>query len=194
MANRFHDPIKQIYFPNRKSLRNWLAKNHNNEKGIWLEHDKFKFGQLSYEDVVEEALCFGWIDSTIRSLDENRSLTYLSKRKPKSIWAQSNKIRVEKLIKSGLMTAAGLAPIERAKEDGSWSQFDVVENMVLPEELKESFKKNKRAAEGFEKFSRSLRKQVLYFIYSAKQAETRRQRVKKLLPSLEVGKNPFIHN
>ena len=89
------------------------------------------------------------------------------------------------------MRPAGVKSVEIAKENGSWTQFDVVESLVLPEQLKEAFTKNAKAAENFEKLSLSVRKQVLYFIYSAKQEETRRQRVEKLLPSLAAGKNPF---
>ncbi len=184
----------EIYFPNRKSWREWLEKNHDKVKSIWLVHDKFanKESKLSYDDIVEEALCFGWIDSTVKKLSEKRSQIYLSLRSPKSIWAQSNKLRVEKLIKTGLMTRPGLAIVERAKSDGSWTMFDVVEDLVLPEELKKTFAKNKNAEENFEKFSVSLRKQILYYIYSAKQSETREKRVEKLLPNIEIGKNPFI--
>jgi len=185
---------KQIYFPDRKTWRAWLQENHDKEKSIWLVHDKVSSpgSRLSYEDIVQEALCFGWIDSTVKKRDDNRSMIYLSVRKPKSFWAKSNKDRVEKLIKNGLMTRTGLEVVERAKEDGSWNQFDVVEELVLPKELKKAFAKNKKAAEGFENFSVSVRKQILYFIYSAKQRETREKRAEKLLPSLEANKNPFI--
>lgn len=185
--------VQQVYFPDRKSWREWLAKNHDQVRSIWLVHDKVSQGEkLTYEDIVEEALCFGWIDSTVKKVDEQRSQIYLSVRKPKSIWAKSNKDRVEKLIKTGQMTRPGLGVIERAKEDGSWTTFDVVEDLVLPDELKKAFVKNKKAAANFENFSTSLRKQILYYIYSAKQTKTREQRANKLLPSLEAGKNPFI--
>ncbi len=184
--------VQKIYFADRKSWRDWLIKNHDKVGSIWLVHDKFaKQNKLSYDDIVEEALCFGWIDSTVKKLDDVRSQIYLSVRKPKSIWAKSNKVRVEQLIKSGLMTRTGLGVVEAAKRDGSWTMFDVVEDLILPEQLKEAFEKNKKAEANFEKFSVSLRKQILYYIYSAKQEETRRQRVQKLLPSLEAGKNPF---
>lgn len=185
--------IPEIYFPDRKSWREWLQANHDKVKSIWLVHDKVsQGGKLTYDDIVEEALCFGWIDSTVRRLDEKRSKIYLSVRKPKSVWAKSNKDRVEKLIQNGLMTRPGLAVIERAKEDGSWTAFDVVEKLVVPVELKTILNENKKAAENFEKFSLSLRKQILYYIYSAKQTPTREARVAKLLPSLKKGKNPFI--
>ncbi len=184
--------VQKIYFTDRRTWRAWFEKNHDKVKSIWLVHDKFaKQDKLSYDDIVEEALCFGWIDSTVKKLNEKHSQIYLSVRKPKSIWAKSNKDRVERLIKNGLMTRTGLGVVERAKEDGSWTAFDVVEDLVLPEQMKEVFAKNKNAEENFEKFSVSLRKQVLYYIYSAKQAETRKLRVQKLLPRLEQGKNPF---
>lgn len=185
--------VEQIYFPDRNSWHEWLAKNHDQIKAVWLVHDKFKFGKLSYEDVVEEALCFGWIDGTVKRMDdETRSRIYLAVRKPKSDWASSNKERVERLTKQGLMQPAGLKSVQVAKENGSWSSLDDVENLVIPKELKYQFTKNKKAAENFENFSVSLRKQVLYFIYSAKQTETREERVAKLLPSIESGKNPFV--
>src|SRR3989344_5613017 len=146
--------VQKIYFADRKSWREWLSQNHDKVKSIWLVHDKFaRQDRLSYEDIVEEALCFGWIDSTVKKVDEKRSMIYLSVRKPKSIWAKSNKDRVERLIKSGLMTKTGLGVVERAKEEGSWTMFDVVEDLVLPDELKKAFVKNKEAAANFEKFS-----------------------------------------
>lgn len=185
--------VQKTYFTDRKSWHEWLEKNHDKVRSIWLIHDKFaKQDKLSYEDIVEEALCFGWIDSTVRKLDEEQSQIYLSVRKPKSDWAKSNKLRVEKLIESGLMREAGLRAIQVAKENGSWSALDAVEDLVIPRELKKAFVSHPKAAMNFENFSASLKKQILYFIYSAKQAETREQRIQKLLSSFEANKNPFI--
>src|SRR3990167_11057700 len=114
--------VQQVYIPDRKTWREWLSQNHDQVKSIWLIYDKqSKGGKLSYDDLVEEALCFGWIDSTLKTVDENRAMVYVCQRKPKSIWAASNKARVEKLIKSGLMTPAGLKSVEIAKENGSWT-------------------------------------------------------------------------
>src|SRR3989344_4772713 len=153
--------VQKIYFADRKSWREWLSQNHDKVKSIWLVHDKFaRQDKLSYDDIVEEALCFGWIDSTVKKLNDARSQIYLSVRKPKSIWTKSNKDRVEKLIKGGLMTRTGLAIVEKAKVDGSWTMFDVVEDLVLPEQLEEAFAKNGKAEANFEKFSASLRKQI----------------------------------
>jgi uncharacterized protein YdeI (YjbR/CyaY-like superfamily) len=184
--------VRQVYFPDRKAWRDWLTKNYDKEKSIWLVHDKqSQGGRLLYDDIVEEALCFGWIDSTVRKLDGKRSMIYLSVRRPKSIWARSNKDRVEQLVKMGIMTEAGMKLVEKAKADGSWSQLDVVENLVVPDELKRGFAQNKKAEPNFDRFSTSLKKQILYFIYSAKLPETREKRVKKILPSIESGRNPF---
>src|SRR3990172_5134728 len=111
MANE----VQKIYFADRKSWRAWLEKNHDKVKSIWLVHDKFaKQDKLSYDDIVEEALCFGWIDSTVNKVDDQRSMIYMSVRKPKSVWAKSNKDRVEKLIKNGSMTRTGLGVVEKA--------------------------------------------------------------------------------
>lgn len=185
--------VKQVYIPNRKTWRRWLAENHDKEKSIWLVHDKVSNGgKLTYDGIVEEALCFGWIDSTVKKRDDGRSMIYLSVRKPKSIWAKSNKIRVEKLVRNNLMTPAGLQSIQIAKENGSWSSMDAVEDLILPKELKSALSKNETAAKFFETRSPSLKKQVLYYIYSAKQPETREKRVEKIITSLEANKNPFI--
>ena len=186
--------VKQVYIPDRKAWREWLQENHDRVKSIWPVHDKMSNpdNKLSYEDIVQEALCFGWIDSTVKKLDEKRSMIYLSVRKPKSIWAQSNKDRVEKLIKNGLMTRPGLVTIERAKADGSWTAFDAVEDLIMPDELRRVLEKNETAAKNFKSFSPFLKKQILYFIYSAKQTETRIKRIEKILPSLTAKKNPFI--
>ena len=186
--------VKQVYIPDRKVWRKWLEQNHDKEKSIWLVHDKFANpeSRLSYEDIVQEALCFGWIDSTVKKRDDGRSMIYLSIRKPKSVWAKSNKVRVEKLIQNRSMTPTGLAVIKRAKADGSWTMFDVVEDMVIPDELKRTLEKNEIAAKYFETRSPSLKKQILYYIYSAKQSETRKKRVEKLLTSLKANKNPFV--
>jgi len=184
--------VKQVYFADKDSLHKWLEENHTKEKSIWLVHDKFKNSKLSYNEIVEEALCFGWIDSTLKKLDENRNMIYFSRRNPKSIWAKSNKERVERLIKEHRMKPAGLAVIERAKNDGSWSEFDAVENLIVPPELKKALAQNKLAQINFENFSPSVRKQILYFIYSAKQEETKNKRTEKVVKALEENKNPFI--
>ncbi len=184
--------VLEKYFPDRASLRNWLKQNYDKEKSIWLVFDKAsKGGKLSYDDIVEEALCFGWIDSTAGKHSEGKTKIYLSQRKPNSVWAISNKERVEKLISSGLMQEPGLNAVQVAKENGSWNALNDVDNMKIPEELSQALKKNKKAAKFFETLSVSMRKQILYNIYSAKQTETREKRAEKIVSILEENKKPF---
>jgi uncharacterized protein YdeI (YjbR/CyaY-like superfamily) len=132
---------------------------------------------VNYEEAVEEALCYGWIDSRPQKRDEECFLLTFSKRKPKSVWSALNKKRLEKLIADGKMTPAGLATIEIAKENGSWTSIDKVEAMEMPEALTKAFKKNKRAKENFDAFPPSAKKGIYQWIITAKTDETRNKRV-----------------
>ena len=113
------------------------------------------------DDIVDEAVSFGWIDSRTRSLDAERAMLYLSPRKPKSPWSQSNKERVVRLVKKGLMTEAGLAVVEAAKRDGSWDAYNAVEQLTIPSDLEAAFAENKAARQNFAAFSASNKKQLL---------------------------------
>jgi uncharacterized protein YdeI (YjbR/CyaY-like superfamily) len=117
---------KRVYAKSRADWRAWLKSNHKQNEAIWLiQHKKIsKKPCVTYDEAVEEALCFGWIDSLVNKLDDERYLMMMSPRRPKSGWSKSNKDRVKKLIKAKKMTAAGLAKIEAAKKDGSWSKLD----------------------------------------------------------------------
>jgi uncharacterized protein YdeI (YjbR/CyaY-like superfamily) len=119
----------QYYAADRASWRQWLVQNHADSRGLWLVYDKAVTGKrrLSYDDIVDEAVSFGWIDSLTRSLDAERAMLYLSPRKPRSPWSRSNKERVARLVKKGLMSEAGSAVVEAAKRDGSWHAYDAVE-------------------------------------------------------------------
>jgi uncharacterized protein YdeI (YjbR/CyaY-like superfamily) len=114
------DSAEHVYFKSRKDLRNWLKKYHESFASVWVVFDKGKNDGLSYEDIVEVALCYGWIDSRAGSVDEHRTKLYISKRKAKSSWSESNKIRAGKLVKSGEMKNAGYKAIEAAQENGMW--------------------------------------------------------------------------
>ncbi len=113
----------EFYAADRATWRKWLAKNHGTESSVWLIFEKGKNRKLMYEDIVEEALCFGWIDSRIGSVDETKSKVYMSKRRPKSPWSESNKIRVVNLRKLGLMTPAGENAISIAKQNSQWEKY-----------------------------------------------------------------------
>jgi len=128
---------EQYYARDRKEWRSWLEKHHATSVGVWLIAYKHYTAQpsVAYSDAVEEALCFGWVDSKPNVLDEERFMRLFSPRKPKSPWSRLNKQRVEKLIQQGLMTEAGLKSIEAAKRDGSWNAYDAIEDLLLPADL-----------------------------------------------------------
>ena len=171
--------LEQVYVVDRAAWRQWLAENHATSPGIWLVFDKksSRPDRLKYVDAVEEALCYGWIDSTVRTLDDTRYVQLMAPRKPKSTWAATNKARVERLIADGLMAAAGLASIERAKANGSWSSLDAVEAFVVPADLAEALEAIPEAAKNFAALAPSRRKAFLHWISQAVRVETRAHRV-----------------
>ncbi len=134
---------------------------------------------ISYDEAVEEALSFGWIDSRVKSLDEERYMQLFTPRKPRSSWSKLNKQRVEKLIKSSLMTEAGLEKVEAAKRDGSWNTLDVIDDIQIPEDLYQALASNKKARDNFMAFSDSSKKIILRWIRDAKRPETRKKRIEK---------------
>lgn len=189
---------KTFHPKTRNSWRQWLEKNHSSSPGTWLIYYKKESGKprVSYDESVEEALCFGWIDSLPRKLDEERSMLKFTPRKPKSVWSQLNKTRVEKLIQAKLMMPAGLAAIETAKKNGSWdtlTQSDTAAaTNTIPGDLEKLFSKNKKAKEHFLNFSVSIRKQFLSWIDSAKRPETRAARLKQTVLMAAANKKPGI--
>lgn len=179
-----------IYFADRAALREWLREHHPSHGAIWLVYDKKHVKgarALTYDDIVEEALCFGWIDSVTRGVDEKRSSLYFSPRKPKSTWSAVNKKRLPRLIEQGLMHPAGKAKIDAAKKDGSWTTLDAIERLDMPRELKAALQKNAKANAAYGSFPPSARKQILYWITSAKRAETRADRVERTVAAVARG-------
>jgi uncharacterized protein YdeI (YjbR/CyaY-like superfamily) len=172
-------PSRPLYVKDRKSWHAWLAKNHAKQKELWLVFYKKHTGKptISYEDAVQEALCFGWIDSTVRKIDEERYMQLFTPRKTGSNWSDLNKRRVKKLIDQGLMTEAGLRRIEEAKKDGSWKNLDAVEKLKVPPDLLKALSANGKAKKNFEGLSPSRKKQFLYWIASAKTEVTRKKRI-----------------
>ena len=178
-------PVKndsQIFYPHtRKQWRKWLEKNHAKEKNVrlvLLRKNATSQG-IRYEEAVEEALCYGWIDSTVNKRDEESYLIHFAQRNPKSKWSNSNKIRVAKLIKEGLMKPPGQAMIDLAKKTGTWNLLDAVENLEMPEELQTKLNKNKTALKNFQAFSPSSKKMIFNWILDAKRPETRLRRIEK---------------
>jgi uncharacterized protein YdeI (YjbR/CyaY-like superfamily) len=161
----------------RAAWRTWLSRNHTTSTGVWLIFRKGPERQLTYNDAVEEALCFGWIDSTLNPIDKVCYMQLFTPRKRKSGWSRLNKQRVARLVAAGLMTAAGLEKIAAAKRDGSWKALDAVESLKMPEDFRAALEGNTQARYNFADFSPGAKKRYLYWINNAKRAETRARRV-----------------
>jgi uncharacterized protein YdeI (YjbR/CyaY-like superfamily) len=174
----------------RAELRGWLEDHHATSTGVWLVSWKKATGRpaVPYDDVVEEALCFGWIDSTINTIDQERAALLFTPRKKGSVWSALNKRRLETLLPSGLMTPAGLAVIERAKADGSWSALDAVERLEEPPELAAALDAVPEARANWDRFAPSARKGILWWVMSAKRPETRDRRVAEVVAKAAVNR------
>lgn len=177
-------------FSSRDGLRDWLWKNHGSSSGFWLVIAKKHADGLHYDEAVEEALCFGWIDSTTRKLDDDHFQIWYAPRKADSFWAISNKRRVERLIAAGRITPAGQAAIDRARANGSWEALDAIENLEVPDDLRAAFRENRNARAAYDKLAPSHKKQYLYWINSAKRAETRERRLRETVSRLAQGIKP----
>jgi uncharacterized protein YdeI (YjbR/CyaY-like superfamily) len=179
VQRRTIDDLPRVHVETREQWRAWLADHHDTERGAWLVTWKQATGRpsLPYEEVIEEALCFGWVDSTARTLDEERSMLLMTPRKPTSTWARTNKERVERLLAAGLMQPAGIAAVETAKVNGSWSVLDSVEALEVPEDLAAALNAEPGARDAYEGFSPSNRKMILWWVKSAKRPDTRQRRI-----------------
>ncbi|CCH51815.1 hypothetical protein BN8_00762 [Fibrisoma limi BUZ 3] len=167
----------------RQEWRDWLQANHATSSGIWLVSFKKNSGKprVSYDEAVEEALCFGWIDSVPNKLDDERFKQLFTPRKPKSGWSRVNKQRIDKLIAGGLMTEAGLTKIEQAKQDGSWTKLDEVEDLTVPADLEAAFAENSTARQYFEGFPKSVKRGILEWLNNARRSETRQTRIAQIV-------------
>lgn len=177
-------PEEETFCPtNQQEWRQWLEENHQSKKSIWLKlHKKSsKIPTISWSEAVDEALCFGWIDSTKKTLDEKSYIQYFTKRKPKSNWSKVNKDKVTTLTKNGLMQAAGFESVRIAKENGSWTILDSIENLIIPEDLEQEFQKHPSAKDYFLGLSKSKKKMILYWVKEAKRPETKEKRIKEVV-------------
>jgi uncharacterized protein YdeI (YjbR/CyaY-like superfamily) len=174
----------------RPEWRRWLAENHASSDGVWLVSWKVATGRpvIPYEQVVEEALCVGWIDSRGNRLDDERHLLLVTPRKRGSGWSRSNKQRVERLTAEGLMRPAGLAAVAAAVADGSWTVLDAVEDLIEPDELAAALDAVPAARESWDEFSPSARKGILQWIATAKRPETRAKRISETVRLAAEGR------
>ncbi len=175
-----HDSYPQVEAPTRAAWRSWLSKHHASSKGIWLVFYKKASGvaSISYDEAVEEALCFGWIDSRLGALDDQRYRQVFSPRRPQSEWSALNKRRVAKLQADGLMKPAGRKAIAAAQANGAWSKIDAVEAGIVPEALRNALARSPIAKQRFDEFSPSTRKYILHWIHNIKSPEKRLERIR----------------
>ncbi|MCI0344519.1 MAG: YdeI/OmpD-associated family protein [Chloroflexi bacterium] len=177
------DDAPWVETDDRAVWHRWLATNHATSTGAWLVTWRSASGRagLAYEAAVEEALCFGWVDSTAGRVDAERSRLYFAPRKARSPWSASNKARVARLIEAGLITPAGLAVIEAAKANGYWSILDSVERLEIPVDLAKALAASPPAASNFAAFPASVRKQHLAWVALAGKPETRSRRIREIV-------------
>ncbi len=176
----------------RAGWRAWLVAHHATSDGVHLVSWRRGAGKTSvpYEEAVEEALCVGWIDSVGRRLDEERAIQRFSPRRPGSGWARSNKGRIARLTAAGSMLPAGLAAVEAAKLDGSWTMLDDVENQVVPPDLAAALDAAPPTRERWDAFSRSARRMMLVWLVDAKRPETRAKRIAEIAEHAALGEQP----
>ena len=178
--------LRRIRPKSRKAWRDWLAKNHASSKGVWLVYAKKHTGlpSLTYNDAVEEALCFGWIDSKINPIDNDFYMQVFTPRKAKSAWSALNRARVKRLLSAGVMTSAGLATIEAAKASGAWHALKHAEELRIPPDLEQAIKANPDASRNWASYSPSRRKGVLYRLAGAKRPETRARYLRDIIENM----------
>ncbi|MGB0896673.1 MAG: YdeI/OmpD-associated family protein [Flavobacteriaceae bacterium] len=180
---------EELYFKSAEDWRSWLLKNHTISGGVYLILYKVNSNKPSmrWEEAVRVALCFGWIDSTVKRLDDERRRQLFTPRKPKSAWSKLNKTHIQELIANGKMHESGFLKIQTAKEDGSWTALDTVEDLIIPEDLQIEFDKHPLAFKNYNQFSKSYKKGYLYWLYSGKKQATRTKRITEIIRLCELN-------
>jgi uncharacterized protein YdeI (YjbR/CyaY-like superfamily) len=178
----------------KKEWREWLEKNHFQAKSVWLiYYKKNENGRLlTWSEAVDEALCFGWIDGLSKKLDNERYMQFFTQRKPTSAWSKINKAKVERLTEEGLMKQSGLDAINIAKNNGSWTILNQVEELIVPDELQHELSKNPQANSFFVNLSKSDRRNLLQWLVLAKRTETRQKRVQEIIKCAQLRIKPKI--
>ncbi|SDD35882.1 Uncharacterized conserved protein YdeI, YjbR/CyaY-like superfamily, DUF1801 family [Mucilaginibacter pineti] len=182
MTNTIKKDIETFCPASRQEWRQWLQEHHDKKQSIWLIYYKKEANlpTLTWSEAVEEALCFGWIDSIKKSVDNETFMQFFCTRKPTSVWSKINKGKVQRLIVEGLITEAGHKSIETAKQNGSWMILDHVEELLIPKELEDAFKIQPGSEMFFMGLSKSVRKAILQWLVLAKRPETRQKRIEEI--------------
>jgi uncharacterized protein YdeI (YjbR/CyaY-like superfamily) len=175
--------IETFYPKNQIEWRNWLQDNHSEQQSVWLVCYKKKSNvpTISWSNAVDEALCFGWIDSIRKTIDDEKFIQFFSPRKPKGTWSKVNKEKIELLIANKKMTKAGYESIAKAKKNGSWTILDEVEELIIPKDLLAAFKTKAGSKKQFFSLSKSVQKQNLHRLVMAKMPETREKRINEIV-------------
>ena len=180
----------ELFFSIDVEWYDWLLQNHELSNGVYLIFYKLemKAPTMRWEDAVKVALCFGWIDSTVKSLGNGKRQQYFCPRNPKSVWSALNKKYIIELTNNSLMHKSGLVKIEFAKQNGSWTALDDVENLIIPQDLQKAFNVNPLAFKNYQAFARSYRKSYLYWLNQAKRETTRQSRIEKIIELCKLNK------
>lgn len=184
---------QELYYPaSQAEWRKWLMENHQSKDSVWLLYYKKKsqIPSLSWSEAVDEALCFGWIDSTKKTVDEDSYKQLFTKRKAKSSWSKINKVKIKQLSQEGKLMQAGLDCVEIAKQNGMWTLLDEVEQLIIPEDLEEAFENNPNSKTFFLSLTKSDKKGLLYWIVIAKRPETRQKRILEIAELASQGLKP----
>lgn len=176
-----------IYIESRAAWREWLAKHHATETNVWVKlyRKKSETASVTYDEAVDEALCFGWIDSSVRKGDDEHRVQFFSQRKPKSNWSRVNKAKIEKLTAAGLITEAGQKMVDLAKRTGTWTALDDVENLNSPPDLQTALDASPAARTHYDAFPRTAKRGMLEWLLNAKTSETRARRIAEIVSKAE---------
>jgi len=188
-----HHKDVDTYCPqSRTQWRQWLDENHLSRQSVWLVFytKKSNIPSLSWSEAVDEALCFGWIDSTKKKINDVSFMQFFSKRKPKSNWSKINKEKVKQLIDCKKMTKQGYESIEIAKENGYWTILDEIEELIIPNDLEIAFEKHHGSKDYFLSLSKSTRKIILGWIILVGKPETRQKRIAEVVESAALNLKP----
>ena len=183
----------ETFTPNSANdWRQWLKKNHASKESVWLILYKKDTGYpyIAWTEAVDEALCYGWVDSKRQSIDDVSFRQFFCRRKPNSIWSKINKEKIDRLVKSGKIRKAGLEAVERAKENGSWSILDDVEAMKIPKDLEKAFRAHSGSKKFYQAQTKSIQKMMLGWIALAKREDTRQKRIEEITSLAAQGKKP----
>ncbi len=185
-------PENSIQCETRAEWRAWLVENHERDQGVWLVTFKKASNRPSvgYDASVEEAVCFGWVDSRTRGLDEERSMLWFAPRRKGSNWSKSNKDRVVKLTKAGVMMPPGIAKVEAAKLDGTWTALDAIERLEIPPDLADAFADYRGSVQNFDAFPRWVKRATLEWISTAKRPATRKRRIEETAQLAQNNERP----